>query len=357
MEPRIGSLPSGVLTVDADGIILYANETIADTVGRPVDQLIGQPIDALLPSPSRIFFSTHVFPLLRVQRAAEEIYLPILGADGSELPMLLNGRARETEAGFAADLVLAPMRQRNALESELIAARNAAQEASAAKDRFLSIVSHELRSPLAGIIGYTDLLLRGRRGKLTESQRSYVERIRGAAEYQATLIEDILDFAALGGSRDLATTVVALEDILARVEDVLLLQAQKAGRSLVRRPRPAPGSVRADPRAVQQILLNLGTNALKYGAEGSPIEIVSELRADRVSISVMDAGEGIPAHLLERIFEPFIRLAPGADGSGPRGIGLGLAISRDLARAMSGDITVTSVVGEGSTFVLELPAR
>ena len=108
---------------------------------------------------------------------------------------------------------------------------------------------------------------------------------------------------------------------------------------------------------MQQILLNLGTNALKYGIEGYPIEIEAEHDGQRDPIRLVDSGEGIAADQLERIFEPFVRLPRSASQPERKGIGLGLAISRDLARAMGGDITVSSVVGEGSTFVLELPGR
>ncbi len=355
-EPPIDSLACGVLTVDASGIVVYANATMASMVGRGLDEIVGRHIDGLLPPPSRIFFSTHLFPLLRVQRMAEEVYLPIVAADGSEVPMLFNGRARDDENGITFDLAVVPMRQRNTMESELIAARNAAREAAAAKDRFLSIVSHELRSPLAGITGYADLLLRSRRGPLTDDQRIYVERIRDAARYQASLIADILDFAATGGSRDLAPTLLQLEDVLARAEGLLVVRADEEGRSVVRSPRPAAGAVRADPRAVQQILLNLGTNALKYGGAG-PIEVRAEHDGQRARIRVIDAGQGIAPDQLERIFEPFVRLEPSTERAARQGIGLGLAISRDLARAMGGDITVSSVVGEGSNFVLELPGR
>lgn len=356
-QPGVEDLPCGLLTVEASGIVVYANATMASMVGREEEEIVGRHIDGLLPAPSRIFFSTHLFPLLRVQRVAEELYLPMRTADGTELAMLVNGRVREHEEEFIADLVVVPMRQRNAMESELIAARNAAQEASAAKDRFLSIVSHELRSPLAGITGYADLLIRGRRGQLTDDQRAYVERIRDAAHYQASLIADILDFAAIRGTRDLEPTVASLEDLLARAEGVLVVRADEEGRSLVRRPRPAPGAVRADARAVQQILLNLGTNALKYGNVGSPIQIEAEHDGQRVRIRVIDEGPGIASDQMERIFEPFVRLTRSGERPARQGIGLGLSISRDLARAMGGDLTVSSVPGQGSTFVLELPGR
>ena len=355
--PTVDILPCGVLTVDASGTVVYGNATLGAMVGRKPAEIVGRHVDSLLPPASRIFFSTHLFPLLRVQRVAEEMYVPLLAVDGTELPMLLNGRARDGDGGFTFDLVIVPMRQRNAMESELIAARNAAEEARAAKDRFLSIVSHELRAPLSGISGFADLLLRARRGPLTDDQRAYVERIRDAARYQATLIDDILDFAAIGEGRELAPTLLRLDDVLARAESFLVVKADEEGRPFVRRPRPAAGTVRADPRAVQQILLNLGTNALKYGRHGTPITIEAQHDGRTARISVIDEGEGIAPDQLERIFEPFVRLAPSGDRPSQKGVGLGLAITRDLARAMRGDVTAASIVGKGSTFTLELPGR
>ena len=113
----------------------------------------------------------------------------------------------------------------------------------------------------------------------------------------------------------------------------------------------------ADGRALQQILLNLGQNAIKYGRAGGRIEIVSEAAGDRVLLRVIDQGAGIDPHQLERIFEPFVQLPRDEGGSAAKaGVGLGLAISRDLARAMGGDLTVESEPGRGSTFTLDLPA-
>lgn len=354
MDPQLDEAPAGFLTVDASGTIRGANATAASMLGRARGELEGAHIDLVLAPASRIFFSTHVFPMLRVQRLAEEIYLPMRTASDGDLPMLLNGRARQADGEDLFDLVIVPMRQRMTLESELLDARHAAEAASAAKDRFVSVLTHELRSPLAGMMGYADLLLRGSRGELTPDQRAYVERIREAAEYQARLIEDILDFAASGTDRPLIPDSLDVEEVLARAEGILAVRAEADGRRIERTPRPAPGMLRADPRATQQLLLNLGTNALKYGAPGTPVRIGSEADGGRIRISVADEGAGIAAEDLERIFEPFVRLPAAEDGTA-RGIGLGLSISRDLARRMGGDLTVSSTIGSGSTFVLELP--
>ncbi len=348
--------PCGFLAIDDSGVVQTANTTLAQLVGRPRDDIEGSHIDQLLSSAGRIFYSSHLFPLLRLHGRADELYLRILHADGSEIPVLVNGAARSDLDPPIYHLAVMPMLVRNKLESELIAARNAAREAAAAKDRFLSIVSHELRSPLTGITGYSELLLRERGGPLTDQQRRYAERIRDAAQYQVALIEDILEFAALSGERrSVESGVMPLEDVLSRAESILSLRAAEAGKALHRRPKPASGELRADAAAVQQVLLNLGMNAIKYGAQGAPVVVAADRAEEAVRVSVTDTGPGIPADDLERIFEPFVQLGASPDDAGG-GVGLGLSISRDLARAMGGDIVVQSEPGRGSTFTLVLPA-
>ena len=357
LDPILDGAPCGFLSVDDSGLITLANATLAHLVGRDRSDLVGAPIDLLLSTAGRIFYTTHLFPLLRLHGVAEEAYVPLLHADGTQTPVLINGRRRRTGDAAAYDLVVVPMRQRNQLETELIEARNAAVEALAAKDRFLSIVSHELRSPLAGISGYAELLLRERKGPLVADQRRYVERIHEASRYQLRLIEDILDFASISERNALTPTTIPIEDVLGRAESILALRAREEGRRLRRHPRPASGSVRADPRAAQQILLNLGTNAIKYGREASTITLEAVVADGRVRIVVGDEGEGIAPDQVDRIFEPFVQLPPaGGSPNSRKGVGLGLAISRDLARAMGGELTVESVVGSGSRFTLDLPA-
>ena len=356
LDPILEVAPCGFLTVDAAGIVQQANSTLAELVGRSRGEIIGQHIDHLLSLPARIFYSTHVFPLLRIQGHADELYVPILDAGGAQVPALVNGRARREGDRELFDLIMVPMRQRNELESALIATRNTAQEGAAAKDRFLSVISHELRTPLTGIKGYAELLLRQRRATLTDDQRRYIERIRDAASYQAALIDDILDFASVGESRELARVAIPVEDVLARAESILAVRAKELRRALRRLPRPAEGALLADARATQQILLNLGMNALKYGREGTVVRIEAAVEEQRVLIRVIDEGEGIAPDQYDRIFEPFVQL-PSTDlaATNRQGVGLGLAISRELAHAMDGDITVSSVQGVGSTFTLELP--
>ena len=355
LDPLLDSAPAGFLSIDDAGIVRIANATLARLVGRERDEVENRHIDQLLPAAGRIFYSTHLFPLLRLHGRAEELYVPLLSSDGTEIPVMINGVSRTDDGEARYDLVLMPMRERNRLEDELIAARNAAQEAAAAKDRFLSIVSHELRTPIAGVSGFVELLLRERVGPLNPKQRSYAERIRDSAAYQVRLIEDILEFAALVGERRaLQLLVVPVEEIVTRAESILAIRAAEDGHAIERTPIPAPGSVLADAAAVQQIILNLGVNAIKFSPRGTKIAVAVAPNGDRVGVSITDRGPGIEPEALERIFEPFVQL-PGSDVVGRRGVGLGLSISRDLARAMGGEIVVDSTLGEGSTFTLELP--
>lgn len=355
IDPMLDTAACGFLALDEHGTVQLANTTLAELLDIPRARIEGQHVDQLLSAAGRIFYNTHLFPLLRLRGRVEEVYVPFRSAHGAEIPVLVNGVSRSRDGGNVYELVAVPMRQRNELESELVAARNIAQEAASAKDRFLAIVSHELRTPLSAVKGYGELLLREARGPLTEAQRKYVTRILDAATYQVGLIEDILEYARLdGGRRGMQPMRHELEEVLSRAESLLSVRAEEEGRLLRREPTPATGAVMADGPAVQQILLNLGMNAVKYSAAESEVLIRAEAIGSRIRIAVVDAGPGIAESDLERIFEPFVQTS--TEGGSKRGVGLGLPISRDLARAMGGDISVTSVLGQGSTFTLELPA-
>ena len=356
LDPILDGAACGYLSVDETGVVRTANTTLAQVIGRPREAIERRHIDQLLSPAGQIFYTTHLFPLLQLQGRADEVYLPLRADDGEDIPMLVNGRTRDVAGQTMHDLIIVPMRQRNELENELIAARKVAEQAASAKDRFLSIVSHELRTPLGAARGYAELLLRERKGVLTDGQRQYVKRILDATVYQASLIEDILDFAGQHGQRRrLDISTVDVEEVIERAETLLAVRADEEGRRLRREPTTASGRVSGDPRAIQQILLNLGTNAIKFSPPDGEVLLTSTMAGPMVAIGIRDHGPGIAADQLERIFEPFVR----ADTEAARrtkGLGLGLAISRDLARSMNGDIRVESEISRGSLFSLELPA-
>jgi signal transduction histidine kinase len=230
------------------------------------------------------------------------------------------------------------------------------RDANEAKRQFLAAMSHELRTPLNAIIGYTDLLALGVRGPLSDAQKADLERIKSASEYLLTLITDVLDFSRVeGGKVELRPSVVQVELVVARARDLMQRHIESRGIHFdVVSPDPTL-ALFADQERLQQILLNLLVNASKFTPPGGSIRLWADSDESTVQLHVEDTGVGIPESQLEHIFEPFVQLDRLANRESQQGVGLGLAISRDLARRMGGDLIATSGTGNGSRFVLAVP--
>jgi PAS domain S-box-containing protein len=230
-----------------------------------------------------------------------------------------------------------------------------AEAANRAKSEFLTSLSHELRTPLNAIGGYIDLLILGIHGAISEEQRVALERVRASQQHLLVLISDLLNFNRMGaGQIRYRIEPVPLAAVTATVRPMMESQAQ--ARQLVLDWSPPAASVvaMADRPKVEQILLNLVSNALKFTAPGGTVSVRSYCQEDRAALEVRDTGVGIPADQLEAIFEPFTQVGRSLT-SHHEGTGLGLAISRELARAMGGDLWAESEPGQGSTFTLTLP--
>jgi signal transduction histidine kinase len=229
-----------------------------------------------------------------------------------------------------------------------------AEEANQAKSRFLATMSHELRTPLNAIAGYADLLEMGLRGELSEPQRADVIRIRTNQQLLLRLVDDVLDFAKLESGRvDFRLAHVNIDDVLRTLEEFVAPTLQKKRLTYRFEPCGVDAVVDADRDKVEQIMLNLLSNAAKFTDEGR-IDVRCLTSEHWVEIQVIDTGYGIPPDLIERIFEPFVQ----GDQKLTRavgGTGLGLSISRQLARGMGGEVAVSSEQGRGSTFSLLLP--
>jgi signal transduction histidine kinase len=218
-------------------------------------------------------------------------------------------------------------------------------------------MSHELRTPLNAVTGYVDLLLAEIRGPLTEQQSSDLLRIRRAGTHLMGLINDVLNLAKLEtGQVPFSPDVVSLAETLTNACTMIEPQAAAKGVAFNCTPVDRGLSVQGDQDKVLQIVLNLLANAVKFTPEGGHVSL-SAGRApvdSMMHITVRDTGRGIPDDQLTRVFEPFVQVGRRLSGA-DAGAGLGLAISRELARGMGGEITVTSVEGGGSTFVVTLP--
>jgi signal transduction histidine kinase len=242
------------------------------------------------------------------------------------------------------------------LYREAQALREAADVANLAKSRFLGNMSHELMTPLNAIGGYVTLIEMGLRGPVSAEQRVDLGRIRQNQVHLMALITAMLTFVRNESGRlEYRFADVEVRGAIREVADMLHGAAEEQQLTIINQPGDVDAVMWADADRVRQILLNLVMNAVKYGivARGR-ITLGITQTPDTVRIHVSDNGPGIPLEKLDAIFDPFVQLADGLTNA-RGGVGLGLAISRDLARAMSGELTVDSTVGVGSRFTLELP--
>ncbi|MFN2636110.1 MAG: PAS domain-containing sensor histidine kinase [Gemmatimonadaceae bacterium] len=247
--------------------------------------------------------------------------------------------------------------RRLAEERSLADARRIAEveTANATKSAFLTAMSHELRTPLNAIGGYTELLSLGLGGPVTAEQTEYLERIRRSQQHLMGIITDLLNFSKIeAGHLTYDIKPILIQEVLDTVVPMVEAQAAGKGVRLARGECGRSWAIAADRSKVDQILINVLSNAIKFTQSGGSVDVHCAIGPETGSISVIDTGRGIPASQFESIFEPFVQLGRSLS-SAHEGTGLGLSISRDLARAMRGDLTVSSAIGSGSTFTLTLP--
>ena len=234
----------------------------------------------------------------------------------------------------------------------------ALEQASAAKSQFLANVSHEFRTPLNAILGYSLMLMGGFYGQLTEEQARTVQRVDANSKHLATLINDVLDIERIeAGRMPLQISQFPVNDVVREVmEELQGVIAQSTAMVTVAVPSDLP-RLKSDRQKLKQILVNLLSNALKYTKEGT-VDIIAaqEPATGRITLSVRDSGVGIAPEDHTRIFEPF-QQAKRVITRPQGGTGLGLAISRRLAQMLGGDISVQSALGAGSTFTVSIPVR
>ncbi len=294
--------------------------------------------------------------------APESAIMAPLSARGHTLGLMTFACAGSGRRYGTADLSLAGEVARRAAvavdnarlyrQSEL--ARHDAEAASRAKGQFLAVMSHELRTPLNAILGYSELVEMGVHGPVSEPQREAMARIRRSGQHLLSLVNNVLNLerSEVGGlETEFATLPVA--QLFEDAEALIRPQAGAKG-IMLSVDTPPPGlSVLGEREKAGQVLVNLLSNAVKFTPAGGRIALTYRATAEAVELRVTDTGLGIPSDSLDRIFEPFVQLDSGLTRRA-EGAGLGLAISRRLARLMGGDLTVESEAGNGSTFTFTL---
>ena len=351
-------LADGILVVDADGVIRFANPAAEGLFGRSTAQLVGTELG---------------FPVVAGETAEVEVVRPGGETVTAELRIVDADWAGRGDAARLVSLRDVTDRKRAAererqLERER-AARAEAEASSQAKSEFLATMSHELRTPLNAVIGYAELLDLGVAGALTGEQRHQLSRIRTSGRHLLGLVNEVLDLAKIEAGR-LSVNIgrARAGDAADAALSLVQTRADEKGIRFVGQCLGDGDSVfEGDEDRVRQILVNLLSNAVKFTEPGGNValECRTTAHADAdarvqahpkwVYFRVRDTGVGIPIEQLPLIFDPFVQGESGHTRSND-GSGLGLTISRRLARLMGGDITVRSTPGDGSAFTLWLPA-
>jgi signal transduction histidine kinase len=254
-------------------------------------------------------------------------------------------------------ILAAESAERILAESAARKARAEAEHANRAKADFLAVMSHELRTPLNAIAGYVDLLASGAQGPLSAIQRDSLDRVHRNYQHLHMLIADLLGYAQIeAGKLTLAPKSIRVTEVIDSVESIVQPEMRRKQLLYARDGLDAELTVIADPERLRQILTNMLGNAVKYTNTGGSVHIGAARNGrDRIRIWVTDTGIGIPSEQIEYVFEPFYQVEHGTTRRFP-GVGLGLTIARDLARAMRGDMNLESTAGVGTTISVELPS-
>ena len=351
------AIPVQVWTASREGALEYVSDRAADYFGKTAEEVVGdQWLSVLHPD--------DIEPTLKRWRHSLETGAPyemefrLFSAQHQEYRWHLSRAAAQRDATGAVIRWVGTnteIEDRKRFEAELQRLTVEATEADQAKSAFLASMSHELRTPLNAIGGYAQLIEMGVRGPINEEQRQDLLKIQRSKNHLDSLVSDVLNFAKLGaGKMQYHIERVRLRLVVTSVREMVAPQIAEKKLELSIADIPRSIELRADEDKVRQVLLNLLGNALKFTPAGGSIHVDVEEKGAEVTLHVRDTGIGIPREHHERIFEPFMQ-SQRALNSKDQGVGLGLAISRQYARAMGGDLRVESEPGQGSTFSLILP--
>jgi len=351
LDAIVTNAADGIFTLDCEGDVLSFNQAAESIFGYQANEIVGQTVANLIEGiDSRLKLAK-----LHGERK-EEVGMR---SNGEKFPIAvavnpMDQTSSPIYVGIARDIT-----DRKHAELAMQKAQHAAEEASEravaasrSKSDFLSHMSHELRTPLNGILGYAQILERDK--QISGLQRGHVNSIVNSGEHLLTLINDVLDLSKIeAGHLEVDPQPTNLHKLIESVGDIVSQRADSGGLDFKIEVSPeVPQNIITDAPKLRQILINLAGNAVKFTKQGSVTIRVSESPRDTLLMEVVDTGVGMSAEELEVIFDAFKQVEAGKQSGGT---GLGLSISKRLAEALSGEIYVSSTLGHGSTFAVNIP--
>jgi sigma-B regulation protein RsbU (phosphoserine phosphatase) len=357
-EDMFENAPCGYITLLPNGRVERVNKTLLSWIGYTTKQMAGKRFSDFLNMAGRIYFETHIAPLLRMQGFFNEFAIEMIAAAGGPLPMIANALEMRDSNGKALSIRIALLKatDRRRYEHHLLEARDSAKisleserEISQLREEFIAVLGHDLRNPLASISAGARIL--GREAK-SDREHQVIAMLETTVLRMAGLIDNVLDFARgrLGGGITLnRDRRKPLEDVLHQVIDELRLSSP--GRQ-IKAEYAIEAPVDCDRTRIGQLVSNLVGNALSHGASNQPVRVRAVTEDGFFKLSVANGGEPIPEAALERLFEPFFR---GEVRASRQGLGLGLHIAAQIAKAHEGTLTVSST-SEETRFSFVMPA-
>ena len=361
MEDLFESAPCGYLVLSPDGRIARVNATLCAWTGYSNAQFAGQRVHQFLNMAGRIYYETHIAPLLRMQGFFNEFALDMVTERGERLPVIANAAEQRASDGtlLSTRLVVIKATDRRRYERELVDARTTAteslkseRETATLREQFIAVLGHDLRNPLAAISAGARILERS--GALRDHKELRVlDMINTTVTRMSDLIDNVLDFARgrLGGgialSRDANRPLAPVLD-----QVVNELRTASPGR-VIETSIDMTEPVNCDRTRIGQLVSNLIGNALTHGAPDKPVRVGAKTKDGFFELWVANAGDPIPEAAMEKLFEPFFR---GNVRDNRQGLGLGLHIASQIAQAHGGRLAVTSTPEE-TRFVFTMPLR
>jgi sigma-B regulation protein RsbU (phosphoserine phosphatase) len=356
-DDLVDRAPCGIIAADRNCRIVRANAWLAKLLGRAPEVLIGAHFSELLTIGSRLYYETHFAPLLRMSGSVSEVALDLSGLGGARIPVLVSATEHRGASGEVADVTIALFvaKQRRQYEQNLLAAKANAEDAtsderetSELREQLMAILGHDLRNPLAAISSGLTLL---KRDGQSDRARRVIGLMEGSVVRASVLIDNVLDFARGRLGSGIELTIDETKPLSGVIEQVISeMRLIAPGRAIVAEielPAPVP----VDPGRMGQLVSNLLGNALTHGDAQQPVTLRARSVNDTFELSIANGGEPIPEGAMINLFRPFVR---GKGKESQQGLGLGLYIASEIAKAHGGSLSASSTA-EQTRFTFSMP--